>query len=84
MALTGIAAVVCGGDGRQCPHDPDFEHRPYFPYLGSCVPKDLSDNTGRSRRHRQTWDPEYPNPLLAGRKGRAVWDGGCDKHVRPK
>lgn len=58
-------AVYLDGDSV-CPNDPDFVHRMLFGY--TCVPKDFSDNTGRSRTHKQS----------EGEDGRYWWDGGCD------
>lgn len=59
---------LCGMDA-DCPHDPDFEHRPW-PF--GCVPRDFSERTGRSRTHRQ----HLAEVLGYGERHR--WDGGCD------
>lgn len=73
---------IDGDDGcPTCPHDPNFEHRRSFPYLGACVPKNLSDRTGMAKGYPQRWDPTFPNPVT-GTPGQAVFDGGCDKRTR--
>lgn len=52
-----------------CPADTKYEHRTGYPHLGLCVPKNLSDRTGRSPGHKRHLNPET---------GYREWDGGCN------
>lgn len=60
-------SYVCGD--TDCPNDPAFEHRFYY----GCVPRDFSDQTGRSRTRRQTATAVDGLPWKLH-----LWDGGCD------
>jgi hypothetical protein len=60
---------LCGPS--DCPVDPEFTHETIFGGP-SCVPRDMSLRTGRSKSHRQTaTDIGLPYKVY-------LWDGGCD------
>lgn len=62
---------ICGDS--DCPGDSDFEHR-NIAFGPSCVPRDFSMTTARSKTHKQR--NVVSDGLPAGY--RYMWDGGCD------
>lgn len=63
---------LCGVDS-ECPGDPDFIHTT-IAFGESCVPRDFSMSTGRSKTHKQR--KVTSDGLPAGY--RFMFDGGCD------
>ena len=79
--MSAPEAVFLDGpiNNNDCPYDAMFEHRHYYPYLGACVPRDLSETTGKSKKYRQRWAPDFPNAKNTPHgTGKYLWDGGCD------